>query len=287
MDWSIFPNWVWSMVQEPITPIFLIFMTGILASGLFHTVSRSTLAVLKMRELTKQLEDLGPDSSAAQRIWILGGAMKRAFTDAGLGTEGGALAATAVPLESGGGAVKLDAVNRFLDPARITQTTLPMSARVTGPSLVALGAIGTFLGIVVGLSSIRTGLNSGSNAAFLAAIGELLNGAALAFVTSLYGLAANLVCGSVQRRAQRHIRASADALYLAVLNHLNPSSDQRFLNGQFYHVRRALEHVAQVLGSETSPICRRIDAAAAAGAADTKRIIDAIDKAVRVETRVH
>ncbi len=279
MDWSIFPRWVWDLMRDPVTPVFLIVMTGVWLSGMSRTVRGIIRNARRLETLAKELSAQKRAAGSARRQWILNGAMRRAFSAAGLDTEGGALVATAVPLDSGDGAVKLDEVNRLLEPSRLANVTLPFGSRNTGSILVGLGAIGTFLGIVVGLSGMRSVFGNSNSAVFLAAIGDLLDGAALAFVTSLYGLAANLICGVVHRRSFRFLLGKSQRVYIAALEGLNPSTDNEFLRAQFFRVRRALEDVARTMGTEANPICGKLDRVVAEHKAETNKLIKAIEAA--------
>lgn len=279
MDWSVFPSWVWQLVRDPVTPIFLSIMTCVWVSGMTNTFIFTLRNGQRMDALAKELKRQATGAGAARRNWILQGSMRNAFRSAGLSTEGGALAATAVPLESGDGAVKLDEVNRLLEPSRIAAVILPFGTQYTGSILIALGAIGTFLGIVVGLNGMRSALGNANSSEFLMAIGGLLDGAALAFVTSLYGLATNLVCGIAHRRSYRHLMTKAQHVYIAALEGLNPSTDNEFLRAQFFFVRRALEDVTQTLGTNANPICRMLEGVIAGQRNDTRKLIEAIDAA--------
>lgn len=284
MDWSIFPPWVWTLMRDPVTPIFLVMMTGIWVSGVVKSILGTIRAGHRLKVLAGILERQKAATKPARRAWILHGGMRQAFRAAELDTEGGALVATAVPLDTGDGAVKLDEVNRLLEPSRVAAALVPYGTRTTGSILVGLGAIGTFLGIVVGLSGMRSVFGNTDSAAFLAAIGDLLDGAALAFVTSLYGLAANLVCGAIYRRVYRHLLGRARRVYIATLEGLNPSTDSEFLRGQFYHVRRALEDVAKTMGTDDNSICRKLEGVIAGQKAETLHLIHAIERAQKANT---
>ncbi|MEP0071935.1 MAG: hypothetical protein ABJE79_04475 [Marinomonas sp.] len=60
-------------------------------------------------------------------------------------------------------------------------------------TLVSIGVLGTFLGLVIGIQSASTGLASTDSNIARASLEDLLGGAGLAFITSLAGLALSLL----------------------------------------------------------------------------------------------
>jgi predicted nucleic acid-binding Zn-ribbon protein len=59
--------------------------------------------------------------------------------------------------------------------------------------LTALGILGTFVGLAAGIGMASKGLTGGDSQAVTKALGDLLNGASLAFFTSIFGITSSLL----------------------------------------------------------------------------------------------
>ena len=82
----------------------------------------------------------------------------------------------------------------FLNEATILGRNIARRFFQSVPShLTAGGILGTFLGLAAGIGVAATGLTSGNQEAVTNALGNLLHGASLAFVTSIFGIFFSLV----------------------------------------------------------------------------------------------
>ena len=82
---------------------------------------------------------------------------------------------------------------------------------VSVPSmLVAIGVLGTFLGLVIGLSGLDA--NANDTDTLRAGIGTLISGASVAFTTSIWGVFLSLVAGFIERAYERAIKAALNQL---------------------------------------------------------------------------
>lgn len=101
----------------------------------------------------------------------------------------------------------------FFSAARLAPWLSGNRLMVSVPSmLVAIGVLGTFLGLVLGLSGLDTSANDTD--ALRVGIGVLISGASVAFVTSVWGVLLSLLAGFIERVFERAIKAS-----LTQLNH--------------------------------------------------------------------
>lgn len=71
--------------------------------------------------------------------------------------------------------------------------------------LVSIGVLGTFLGLILGISSASSGLASSDSNVARASLEDLLGGAGLAFTTSLAGLGCSLVFNIILVRQQSKV----------------------------------------------------------------------------------
>lgn len=82
---------------------------------------------------------------------------------------------------------------------------------VSVPSmLVAIGVLGTFLGLVIGLSGLDA--NANDTETLRAGIGTLISGASVAFITSIWGVLLSLFAGFIERSFERAIKGHLNQL---------------------------------------------------------------------------
>lgn len=76
--------------------------------------------------------------------------------------------------------------------------------------LPGLGILGTFLGLTIGIYGAKSHLTSGVEAETLTALTNLLNGAALAFLTSIAGLVGSLGYSTLEKRRIHYLEKQID-----------------------------------------------------------------------------
>lgn len=247
MDWSIFPMWVWHLVKDPITPAFLAAMTAILINGQIRSRRSERRGCRTLADLRDALGGLRNATREKRHAWVFDGGLASAFAAAGLPREGREMVATATSLTNGDAALHRTEVARLLEPHAVARKLLSPASAQTGTILVGIGTIGTFAGIVLGLSGVRDGLAGGSNTAFLTGIAQLLEGAAVAFLTSLYGLSAKLVCGVTHRRSLARVTAAAAELRTAAFETFQTADEAEYLRRELRMARDAAEQTLKLL----------------------------------------
>lgn len=123
---------------------------------------------------------------------------------------------------------------------------------VSVPSmLVAIGVLGTFLGLVIGLSGLD--VNASDAASLRAGIGTLIGGASVAFTTSIWGVFLSLLAGFIERSFERVIKGSLTSLNNTIsslfpsisseqaLIHIEDSSEQSKVALQTLHEKIGVE----------------------------------------------
>ncbi|MCC6763160.1 MAG: anti-phage defense ZorAB system ZorA [Deltaproteobacteria bacterium] len=149
----------------------------------------------------------------------------------------------------------------------------------TVPSqLVGLGILGTFLGLAAGVGLASGKLDSGNPAEIQQALSNLLNGASLAFMTSIFGLGLSLVflwierlsIGSVHRRLNTWVErlercvelVTPEKIALQQLEHAKRQSKQleTFNDKLIFALETALdERVGKRLVPELEKVVRAIE----------------------------
>ncbi len=168
----------------------------------------------------------------------------------------------------------------FFNDASVVQPIVQNRFLDTVPShLVGLGILGTFLGLAAGVGVASGSLSSEKLQDVQDALGALLNGASLAFITSIFGLGFSLVflwierlvIGSVHRRLNAWVTkleacvelATAEGIAVQQLEQQRRQTAQleRFNSDLVFALEKALdERVTQRLGPQLEKVVDAIDA---------------------------
>ncbi len=138
----------------------------------------------------------------------------------------------------------------LVDDARLSENLAHLTRNV-GSILTGLGVLGTFIGLAAGVYSAREGLASADMAILQEAISQMLRGAGLAFITSVFGLGASLFhtkienfCFKLLHAESRLIRAlTLKTKYLSPVQIQVSLYTQQVNNGEI--LARMEHHIAQ------------------------------------------
>ena len=99
-------------------------------------------------------------------------------------------------------------LSSFEEPADYFQELAPppegFSANVSG-LLTAIGILGTFLGIIIGLGQVGAGMNGASSEEMQAVMGQLIQSLGVSFRTSIWGLILSMVTTALMSRAEARL----------------------------------------------------------------------------------
>lgn len=114
--------------------------------------------------------------------------------------------------------VSNDTLTQNFSANALEKNQLPPGAASRSAVLTTLGALGTFVGLVMGVHSASSGLASPDPSQAVASISDLLAGAELAFLTSIFGLTLALAHGAILNRQRKKLsRVAGETMeYLAV-----------------------------------------------------------------------
>ena len=102
-------------------------------------------------------------------------------------------------------------VSRYLNDATIIFPKIPFSFYQSVPNLLTgLGILGTFLGLAFGVGAASSGISSGDPSKITVSLQELLDGASLAFWTSIVGIATSIVFVLFVRFYSRKLHLEVD-----------------------------------------------------------------------------
>ncbi|NLY12463.1 MAG: anti-phage defense ZorAB system ZorA [Gammaproteobacteria bacterium] len=123
---------------------------------------------------------------------------------------------------------------------------------VSVPSiLVAIGVLGTFVGLVIGLKGLDP--NTDDTAVLKEGISQLIGSASIAFTTSVWGVFLSLVAGVVERGLERRAHTSVEQLNVQ-LSQMFPvvSNEQSLLHIEDYseQSKSALQTLHEKIGTE-------------------------------------
>lgn len=123
---------------------------------------------------------------------------------------------------------------------------------VSVPSiLVAIGVLGTFVGLVIGLKGLD--IDTNDTAVLKQGINQLIGSASIAFTTSVWGVFLSLVAGVVERGLERRAHTSVDKLNVQ-LARMFPvvSNEQSLLHIEDYseQSKSALQTLHEKIGTE-------------------------------------
>lgn len=102
-------------------------------------------------------------------------------------------------------------VSRYLNEATIVFSRIDFHLYHLMPNLLTgLGILGTFIGLAVGVGAASAGLTSGDPGEITSSLQRLLDGASLAFLTSIAGIACSIGFARVEHKFSRRLHLALD-----------------------------------------------------------------------------
>ena len=137
-------------------------------------------------------------------------------------------------------------VSRHLNDSTIIFPWISFGFYQSVPNLLTgLGILGTFVGLAVGVGAASAGLSSGAPSEITSSLQQLLDGASLAFLTSIAGIACSILFVPVDRLFSRRLHLAVDAWVAAIESRLERVTPEGVALQQLDQARRAvtqLEH---------------------------------------------
>lgn len=217
--------------SSPMIQVFLATMTILFGIWMVRSRLATRAARQRIYDLGYALAALDGRSIEEVNKELTTGTANACFRQLGLGLESSQLARSihgssrSTPLGSAEVFTSLPMLTSTFAPDRIVERTYPRSLSRAPALLLTLGVAGTFLGLTIGVSGAGAGLASTDLAVARKAMSDLLDGAKLAFLTSLAGLTYSTLLSLSMRNARNGLLSAAAALQdraLFVLNAMDP-----------------------------------------------------------------
>ena len=137
-------------------------------------------------------------------------------------------------------------VSRHLNDSTIIFPRISFGFYQSVPNLLTgLGILGTFIGLAVGVGAASAGLSSSDPGEITSSLQQLLDGASLAFLTSIAGIACSILFVPVDRLFSRRLHLAVDEWVAAIESRLERVTPEGVALQQLDQARRAvtqLEH---------------------------------------------
>ena len=137
-------------------------------------------------------------------------------------------------------------VSRYLNDATIIFPRISFGFYQSVPNLLTgLGILGTFIGLAFGVGAASAGLSSSDPSEITSSLQQLLDGASLAFLTSIVGIACSILFVPVDRFFSRRLHLAVDQWVGAIEARLERVTPEGVALQQLEQGRRAvvqLEH---------------------------------------------
>lgn len=259
-----------SIAQSPLLLFFLGAILLVFISAIIGSLHAATIRVEHIRTITRDVDRLAGKGIDEVRTALQGGDLGERFERAGLRRAATALCATIngmVGSPDEGRAqtyLSLEVLQSMLNPRKVTGQLIPIWVRKASGNMVALGVIGTFLGLTIGVSGAGSGLASPDISLARAAMSDLLDGAKLAFLTSLFGLAGATFLGLVLMNVTTRLECAITDLEARLAYVLNARDSLSSVSAQAYQTNKNLSLILERISERSTEkkldrICASVD----------------------------
>ena len=222
MDLSHLPEEIGLFISELLTDSLIISFLSLMLVIFCITLLRAAYIGYKypgkLHKIIRELSRLAKSTDDKEMLGLISmdslrnGDLKKTLNESYLSNERIRLQRAIIRYESGSYDIDYRVLRDIFNPNELVPRFLPRSLSQAGPLLLTLGVIGTFLGLIIGVSRAGAGLASPDVSEARAAMAGLLDGAKLAFVTSLAGLFLATVTGMAVRAARKRLVTSVESL---------------------------------------------------------------------------
>lgn len=135
-------------------------------------------------------------------------------------------------------------VSRYLNDASIIFPEISFSFYRSVPNLLTgMGILGTFVGLAAGVGAASSGISSGDPSEITASLQQLLDGASLAFLTSITGIFFSLVFVVLVRRKSRDLHLEVSDWVGAIEGHMQRLTPESVALNQLREAQSATEQL--------------------------------------------
>ena len=131
-------------------------------------------------------------------------------------------------------------VSRYLNDATLIFPRISFGFYQSVPNLLTgLGILGTFVGLAGGVGAASSGLSSSNPGEITASLQQLLDGASLAFLTSIFGILCSILFVPVERFTSRRLHLAVDRWVESIESRLERVTPEGVALQQLEQARRA------------------------------------------------
>ena len=170
-------------------------------------------------------------------------------------------------------------VSRYLNDATIIFPRISFSFYQSVPNLLTgLGILGTFVGLAFGVGAASSGISSGDPSAITASLQELLDGASLAFLTSIAGIFSSILFVPVVRFWSRKLHLEVSKWVGAIEGRVRRVTPESVALDQLDEARSATEQLKTFNTELVFSIEKALDEGVAGRLTpQIERLIEAVD----------
>ena len=170
-------------------------------------------------------------------------------------------------------------VSRYLNDASIIFPVISFSFYQSVPNLLTgLGILGTFVGLAFGVGAASSGISSGDPSEITASLQKLLDGASLAFLTSIFGILSSILFVPVVRLSARKLHLEVDRWVGAIEDRVRRVTPESVALDQLEQARSATEQLKTFNTELVFSIEKALDEGVAGRLTpQIERLIEAVD----------
>ncbi|MDE0626997.1 MAG: hypothetical protein OXH99_11415 [Bryobacterales bacterium] len=238
--------------------------------------SKSRTLRTKLRGLTDELHSIPDEAGFSSAFEDYNSKAKRAF-----GLPWTEFVETLVLPEPGSDPLIRNPVDvsRYLNDTTIIFPRISFSFYQSVPNLLTgLGILGTFVGLAFGVGAASSGISSGDPSAITASLQELLDGASLAFLTSIFGISSSILFVPVVRFWSRRLHLEVDRWVGSLEDRMRRVTPESVALDQLEQARSATEQLKTFNTELVFSIEKALDEGIAGRLTPQfERLIDAVD----------
>lgn len=238
--------------ESQLSTVFVGFLLSITFVFLFTSLRSYIRAYIRVNWFNKKLKDVSSDNVALKRIDLLGSAQAENKVD-NVGHLWQEFDETLIEIHKGG---KTQLFNTFDADHFFNSSTLAkgitdnrMIAAVPG-FLTAIGVIGTFVGLQLGLSEVNIS-SSVTIDEMKTGVSAVIGGAKVAFMTSIWGVFLSVFFNFFEKGLEQNIRKKINELQIRIddiFPRLSPESQLQNIADNSYESRESLQGLAEQIG---------------------------------------
>lgn len=170
-------------------------------------------------------------------------------------------------------------VSRYLNDASIIFPRISFSFYQSVPNLLTgLGILGTFVGLAFGVGAASSGMSSGDPSEITASLQDLLDGASLAFLTSIFGISTSILFVPVVRFWSRRLHLEVSKWVGAIEGRVRRVTPESVALEQLEEARRATKQLKTFNTELVFSIEKALDEGVAGRLTpQIERLIEAVD----------